>query len=133
MEDSPIKLDRIWRNPDGTFKSGHPRSSDGRPKGRTLKEFARDYLMGLPDNEKTEYIASLPQEIVWKMAEGLPQQDLTSGGEKINPTPIINVLTNNGDNKDNQTKQENQNSPGRNVSQQDGINNNILDSTKPIG
>jgi len=29
-----------------------------------LKEFARDYLMSLPDKEKIEYLASLPTDIV---------------------------------------------------------------------
>ena len=31
--------------------------------------------MNLPDEEKTEYLATLPKEIVWKMAEGNPKQD----------------------------------------------------------
>jgi hypothetical protein len=62
--------------------SGNPK---GRPKGKTLKEFAREYLMTLPDEEKIEYLASLPTEIVWKMAEGNPEtkNDITSGGKPI--------------------------------------------------
>ena len=31
--------------------------------------------MSLPDEEKVDYLASLPTEIVWKMAEGNPKQD----------------------------------------------------------
>lgn len=83
-EKNPIKLENIWRNPDGTFKKGHP-SSGGRPLGKTLKEYAKDYLMSLPDEEKTEFLASLPADIVWRMAEGNPKQDtdLTSGGKPI--------------------------------------------------
>lgn len=63
--------------------SGNPK---GRPKGKTLKEFAREYLMSLPDDEKIDYMASLPTEIVWKMAEGMPdtKSDLTTGGQPIN-------------------------------------------------
>jgi len=60
----------------------------GRPKGRTLKEFAREYLESLPDDRKIEYLATLPEEIVWKMAEGNPQTDVTSMGERIIPVPI---------------------------------------------
>lgn len=53
----------VWKK----GKSGNPA---GRPPGKTLKEFAREYLMSLPDDEKVEYLASLPAEIVWKVAEG---------------------------------------------------------------
>ena len=97
---TPNKLDKIWRNADGTFKKGHPQSSDGRPKGKTLKEYARDYLMLLPDEEKTEYLATLPPEIVWKMAEGNPHQ---SGDTKIefNPKPLLDAISDNQSNKEN--------------------------------
>ncbi len=63
-------------------KSGNP---NGRPKGKTLKEFAREYLMQLPDEEKLKFLASLPTEIAWKMAEGNPETktDITSGGKPI--------------------------------------------------
>jgi hypothetical protein len=29
--------------------------------------------MTLPDDEKVDYLASLPTDIVWKMADGIPQ------------------------------------------------------------
>lgn len=54
-------------------KSGNP---GGRPKGsKSLKVFAREYLESLPDDEKIEYLKTLPSELVWKMAEGNPKQD----------------------------------------------------------
>ena len=52
-------------------KSGNPA---GRPVGKTLKTFAREYLESLPDDEKVEYLKTLPTEIVWKMAEGNPKE-----------------------------------------------------------
>jgi hypothetical protein len=63
-------------------QSGNPK---GRPPGKSLKTFAREYLASLPDDEKVEYLKSLPTEIVWKMAEGNPESktDVTSGGDKI--------------------------------------------------
>ncbi len=72
-------------------QSGNP---GGRPKGKSLKTFAREYLESLPDEEKVEYLKTLPTEIVWKMAEGNPESksDVTSGGEKIvfMPTELLN-------------------------------------------
>lgn len=67
------------------WKKGVSANPKGRPKGKTLKEFAREYLMTLPDEEKVDYLASLPTEIVWKMAEGNPKQDtdITSAGKPI--------------------------------------------------
>jgi hypothetical protein len=92
----PNKLDKIWRNEDGTFKSGHPPTSEGRPKGKTLKEFAREYLMGLPDDEKVEYLASLPPDIVWKMAEGNPKQD-TDVSAVIEDKRTLVIVKDNGE------------------------------------
>lgn len=68
-------------------QSGNPK---GRPPGKSLKTFAREYLESLPDDEKVEYLKTLPTEIVWKMAEGNPEtkSDLTSNGESLNPVLI---------------------------------------------
>lgn len=64
-------------------KSGNP---GGRKKGsKSLKVFAREFLESLPDEEKIKYLKTLPSEIVWRMAEGNPQNDITSGGKAIAP------------------------------------------------
>ena len=77
---------------------GNPK---GRPKGKTLKEFAREYLATLPDEEKVKYLATLPKEIVWRMAEGNPAQDILNDGGKFEAQPILVKFINGKQSKDN--------------------------------
>lgn len=78
-------------------QSGNPA---GRPKGKSLKTFAREFLESLPDDEKVEYLRTLPNDIVWKMAEGNPTEQTDLYVKEL-PQPILNVQTNNSDIKDN--------------------------------
>jgi hypothetical protein len=112
-------------------QSGNP---NGRPKGRTLKEWCREYLMNMSEEARIEFVKELDPKIVWQMSEGLPQQDITSGGEKINPIPIINVIpANNSDKQDNGDVQAVENSPGGNIGKQDDLNPDLPDSVVPDG
>ena len=63
------------RREDGTFGPGNNANPKGRPKGKSLKEFAREYLSDLSDEDKTKYLSQLPKDIIWRMAEGNPSTD----------------------------------------------------------
>ncbi len=80
------------RNPDGTFGPGNNANPNGRPKGQTLKEFAREYYLLKSPEEKQAYIDKVEEKrpgFAWEMAEGKAQQDVTSGGQAIAMT-IVN-------------------------------------------
>ena len=68
------------------FKIGNKFGS--RKKKNSMKEFARQFLLAMTDEEKIKFMNSLDPDIVWRMAEGNPAQDVTSGGEKIKQIPI---------------------------------------------
>ncbi len=59
-------------------QSGNPA---GRPKTKTLKEFAREFLANLSDEDRIEYLKALDPKTVWEMSEGKPKQDLDVKGE----------------------------------------------------
>lgn len=67
------------------WKKGQSGNPKGRAVEKSLKEFARDYLRSLDEEGKREFLASLPPELVWRMAEGNPMQgsDITTGGESL--------------------------------------------------
>jgi hypothetical protein len=57
------------------FKKGDDprRNLKGRPKRTSLKEYARKYLESMTEEERVEYLNGLDADLVWKMAEGNPQ------------------------------------------------------------
>ena len=59
--------------------SGNPK---GRPPGKSLKTFVREYLESLSEEEKLEYLKHVDPEMTWKMAEGNPAQDIGSDPDK---------------------------------------------------
>jgi hypothetical protein len=90
------------------WKPGQSGNPAGRPKGKTLKDYVRDYLACMNDDERQSFLEGLPKEVIWRMAEGNPQSDITSKGEAINPIPIYNGLSTKELNKNNEegTKDE---------------------------
>jgi hypothetical protein len=77
------------------FKKGISGNPGGRPKGsKSMKQFAKEYLESLPDDEKLTYLEGLPKDIIWKMAEGNPHSSTDSKVEVTLPSPILGGISN---------------------------------------
>lgn len=72
------------------WKKGQSGNPKGRPPGKTLKEYTREMLAAMTDSEREEFLHGIEKKVIWEMSEGKAQQDITSGGEKLIPTPIYN-------------------------------------------
>lgn len=74
MEETEKQLDNS--NKPWLWKKGQSGNILGRPKGKTMKEYARQYLERMTDDERDEWLEGLNKEKVWEMAEGKAKQDV---------------------------------------------------------
>jgi hypothetical protein len=70
------------------FKPGVSGNPGGRPKGPSMKKFARDYLENMTQEERIEFMNSISPDKVWEMAEGRAKQDIELEGEMVSKVII---------------------------------------------
>ncbi len=67
------------------WKKGQSGNIMGRPKGKTMKEYAREYLERMTDEERDEWLEGLNKDTIWEMAEGKAAQKV-DGDLKVTMT-----------------------------------------------
>ncbi len=87
--ENSITADKPW-----LFKKGQSGNPGGRPKGKSLKEYTREMLAAMSDDERQEYLKGLPKEIIWKMAEGNPESKSVALNlnAEVEPTEELKTL-----------------------------------------
>lgn len=63
------------------WKKGQSGNIMGRPKGKTMKEYARQYLERMTDEERDEWLEGIAKDKIWEMSEGKAKQDVEVSGE----------------------------------------------------
>ena len=58
------------------YKKGQSGNPGGRPKGsKSMKTWIKEKIETMSEEEREIFLEGLPKEIIWKMAEGLPQSN----------------------------------------------------------
>lgn len=63
------------------FKPGQSGNPAGRPAGKSLKEYAKEMLASMDEEQRQEYLKGIDKRIIWEMAEGKAKQDVDLKGE----------------------------------------------------
>lgn len=81
-----------WLQP-YAFKKGQSGNPGGRPAGKSLKQYAKDMLAAMSEEERQEYLQGIDKKTIWEMAEGKPKQDTEIKGN-LTISQVLDALEN---------------------------------------
>lgn len=100
----PVKAEPN-RQANGTFGPGNNANPNGRPKGQSLKEFWKQRLSLMTEEEKLQFSKDIGKELQWRMAEGNPAQT-TDLNVELKPSPILGNIIEHGLSSNNSNKED---------------------------
>lgn len=97
LKEQENKKKAEWLTP-YQYKKGQSGNPLGRKPGKSLKEYAKEKLASMTDEEREEFLNGIDKRTIWEMTEGKPKQDVDLKGnlsisqvlddlEKGGPTP----------------------------------------------
>lgn len=76
------------------FKPGQSGNLKGRPKGKSLKEYTREMLAKMTEEERLEFLRGIDKDKIWEMAEGKPAQSVDTHMKVELPKPLLDNVRN---------------------------------------
>lgn len=74
-------------------QSGNPTGRAG--KGKSLKEYAKEKIALMTDEEREEFLNGIDKRTIWEMSEGKAKQDMEVSG-KLSISNVLDQLENGG-------------------------------------
>lgn len=85
-------INKPERDERGRLLPGNTANLAGRPKGKTLKEWVRERLSNMDEEQRLDFLKDIPKDLQWRMSEGNPATETEHKGElkvQIIPSEII--------------------------------------------
>lgn len=78
------------------FRPGQSGNPEGRPPGKSMKTFVKEYLQHMTTEERIAFLNSVDPELVWKMGEGNPAQDVGLGASETSGPVTFKIVRDDG-------------------------------------